>query len=111
MIQIDYTAEFKRNLRQPSRRYRRIRSDIEPVIAELKAGETPGNQISGVGYSVYKVRVKNNDNNKGKSGGYRVIYYVKTETNITLVTLYSKSDQGDVDDDTLRRILQGHKAQ
>ena len=109
-MEIDYTREFKRNLRQLSRRYRRIRSDIEPVINELKAGKTPGDQISGVGYTVFKIRVKNSDNNKGKSGGYRVVYYVKTETHITMVTLYSKSDQGDVEDDVLRRILQDHEA-
>lgn len=109
MIEVDYTREFKRNLRQLTRRYRRIRSDIEPVIDALKAGETPGDQISGVGYTVFKARVKNSDNNKGKSGGYRVVYYVKTETRITLVTLYSKSDQGDIEDDTLRRILQDYE--
>ena len=109
MIEIDYTREFKRNLRQLSRRYRRIRSDIEPVIEALKAGETLGDQVSGVGYTVFKVRVKNSDNNKGKSGGYRVVYYVKTETHITLVTMYSKSDQGDIEDDTLRRILQEYE--
>lgn len=109
-MKIYYTREFKRNLRQLSRRYRRIRSDIEPVIDELKAGNTPGDQISGVGYTLFKVRVKNSDNNKGKSGGYRVLYYVKTATHITLVTVYSKSDQGDVEDDVLRQILQDHEA-
>ena len=32
-------------------------------------------------------------------------YYIKTETHITLVTLYSKSDQGDINSDEWRRIL------
>lgn len=107
-MEIDYTREFKRNLRQLSRRYRRIRSDIEPVIDDLKAGNTPGDQISGIGYTVFKIRVKNSDNNKGKSAGYRVVYYVKTMTHITLVTVYSKTDQGDVEEDVLRQILQDH---
>ena len=105
MTEIDYTSEFKRNLRQLSRRYRSIRRDIDPVIEQLSAGETPGDQIGGVGYSVFKLRVKNSDNNKGKSGGYRVIYYLKTDTRVTLVTVYSKSDQSDVDNATLQRIL------
>jgi mRNA-degrading endonuclease RelE of RelBE toxin-antitoxin system len=109
VIEIDYTREFKRNLRQLSRRYRHIRSDIEPVLDDLKIGKTPGDQISGVGYTLYKVRIKNSDNNKGKRGGYRVVYYVKTATHITMVTLYSKSDQGDVEDDVLQRILQDYK--
>ncbi len=109
-MEIDYTREFKRNLRQLSRRYRSIRDDIEPVIEALKTGETPGDQVTGTGYTVYKIRIKNSDNHKGKSGGYRMIYYVKTETHITLVTLYSKSDQGDVSQNDLRRIIREYEA-
>ena len=112
-ITIDYTSEFKRNLRQLSRRYRAIRQDIEPVIEQLKSGETPGNQVGGVGYTVYKVRVKNTDSAKGKSGGYRVIYYlrteIRTESQITLVTVYSKSDQSDIEHCRLQRILRDYE--
>jgi mRNA-degrading endonuclease RelE of RelBE toxin-antitoxin system len=110
VTEIDYTNEFKRNLRQLSRRYRSIRQYIDPVIEALRAGETPGDQVRGVGYSVFKLRVKNSDNNKGKSGGYRVIYYLKTDTHATLVTVYSKSDQSDVDNPTLQRILNDYEA-
>ena len=51
-----------------SRRYRRIRSDIQPIIEQLEAGETPGDQIQGRGYKVYKVRVRNSAAKRGKSG-------------------------------------------
>jgi mRNA-degrading endonuclease RelE of RelBE toxin-antitoxin system len=105
LIEIEYASEFKRNLRQLSHRYRSIRSDIEPLIDRLKAGETPGDQISGVGHVLYKVRLKNSDVQRGKGGGYRVIYYLKTAARITLITLYSKSDQGDVDKRKLLHIL------
>jgi mRNA-degrading endonuclease RelE of RelBE toxin-antitoxin system len=49
-----------------------------------------GDQIPGVGYSVFKVRIKNSNNQKGKSGGYRFIYYLKTDTQILLITIYSQ---------------------
>ncbi len=35
----------KRQLRRLSRKYRRIRSDVQPLIEQLEAGETPGDQI------------------------------------------------------------------
>lgn len=49
-----------------------------------------GVEISGIDYQVFKLRVKNSDIQKGKSGGYRLIYYVKTEQGIILLTIYTK---------------------
>ncbi len=104
-IQIDVTPEFKRSLRTLSKRYRNIRSDIQPIINQLQAGQIIGDQIPRTGYSMFKVRIKNSDIQKGKSGGYRFIYYLKTPTRILLVTIYSKSDQGDISADTICRIV------
>lgn len=60
----------------------------------------------GIGYSVFKVRVKNSDNQKGKSGGYRLVYYLKTSVNVLLLTIYSKSEQDDVAAEDLRMIIE-----
>ncbi|MGC1306294.1 MAG: type II toxin-antitoxin system RelE/ParE family toxin [Phormidesmis sp.] len=104
-IKVEATPEFKRSIRTLAKRYRHIRSDIQPTIDRLQASEIMGAQISGTDYSVFKVRIKNSDIQKGKSGGYRFIYYLKTSTQITLVTLYSKSDQGDISADRINSIL------
>lgn len=104
-IKVDATPEFKRSIRTLAKRYRHIRSDVQPIIDRLQSGEVMGTQISGTEYSVFKVRVKNSDIQKGKSGGYRFIYYLKTSTQIILVTLYSKSDQGDISADTINKIV------
>ncbi|MEB3308891.1 MAG: type II toxin-antitoxin system RelE/ParE family toxin [Snowella sp.] len=110
-IQIEATSEFKRSLRNLSKRYRHIRSDIQPIINQLQAGQIIGDQIPRTGYSVFKVRVKNSDIQKGKSGGYRFIYYLKTSTRILLVTIYSKSDQGDISVDTVCKIVANWESQ
>jgi mRNA-degrading endonuclease RelE of RelBE toxin-antitoxin system len=75
-LQVTFTPEFKRNLRQLAKKYRQIKSDLQPVIDELTSGSKPGDQVPGVRYEVFKVRTKNSDALKGKSGGYRLIYYV-----------------------------------
>ncbi len=95
-IQIALTPRFKRDLRELAKRYRSIRSDIQPLIDQLQAGQTPGDRIAGIKYQVFKVRLQNSNIQKGKSGGYRVIYYLKTEENIILATIYSKSDFSDI---------------
>lgn len=104
-ITVKYTSEFKRNLRGLKKKYRHIRSDVQPVIDDLVNGNLPGDQVTGTGYAIFKVRVQNRDIKKGKRSGYRLIYYLKTPTNIILVTIYSKSDQGDISAAKIRRIL------
>jgi mRNA-degrading endonuclease RelE of RelBE toxin-antitoxin system len=60
------------------KKYRHVWSDVQPLIDQLKRGETPGDQVQGVTYPADKVRVRNSDLQRGKSGGYRIIYYIRT---------------------------------
>ena len=105
LIQVEVTAKFKRNLRILAKKYRNIRQDIQPIIIQLQAGKLPGERITGIGYTIFKLRVKNSNIQKGKSGGYRVIYYVKTTTKIILVTVYSKSECEDISAAEIKQIL------
>ncbi|MGL5795776.1 MAG: type II toxin-antitoxin system RelE/ParE family toxin [Waterburya sp.] len=104
-VRVEASPTFKRNIKNLGKKYRSIRSDIEPIIKQLQNGELPGNQISGIGYKVFKLRVKNSHIAKGKSGGYRLIYYCQTTTGIILLTIYSKSEQADITADDIRRII------
>jgi mRNA-degrading endonuclease RelE of RelBE toxin-antitoxin system len=75
------------------------------LIEQLQAGDIPGDRIAGVKYQVFKVRLKNSNIQKGKSGGYRVIYYLKTEREIILATIYSKSDLSDISNERIEEVL------
>ena len=105
-IQILLTSRFKKDLSQLAKRYRSIRQDLTPLIKQLQTGENLGDQISGLKYQVFKIRLKNSNIQKGKSAGYRVIYYMKTTTQIILVTIYSKSDQSDIQNKIIEDIIQ-----
>jgi len=104
-VRIEYTPEFKRALRKLVKKYHHIRSDLQPVIMLLQKGELVGDRISGAGNSVFKVRVRNSDIQKGKRSGYRLIYWQKTRRYITLVTIYSKLGQGDISASEMKRII------
>jgi mRNA-degrading endonuclease RelE of RelBE toxin-antitoxin system len=104
-IQIALTPRFKRDLRELAKRYRSIRTDLQALIEQLQAGEIPGDRIAGVKYQVFKVRLKNSNIQKGKSGGYRVIYYLKTDREIILATIYSKSDISDVKNEMIEEAI------
>ena len=90
LIEVDASPTFDRNLRILVKKYRNIGRDIQPVVNQLKRGELPGDEIPGIGFEVFKVRVRNSDIQKCKSGGTGLIYYVKTETSIILLTIYTR---------------------
>jgi mRNA-degrading endonuclease RelE of RelBE toxin-antitoxin system len=105
LIEIALTPRFQRDLRELAKRYRSIRTDIQPLIDQLQAGEIPGDRIAGIKYQVFKVRIKNSNIQKGKSGGYRVIYYLKNAQGIILTTIYSKSDLTDVSNEIIEQAI------
>lgn len=105
LIQVQVSVTFNKNIRNLAKKYRSIRVDIQPVIEQLERGDLPGDKISGIGYEVFKLRVRNSDIQKGKSGGYRLIYYVKTAQGIILLTIYAKSEQADIIADEIRSII------
>jgi len=105
LIQVISTPEFLRNIKALNKKYRNIAKNIQPVIAQLESGEIIGDQIPNIGYSVFKIRIKNNDVQKGKSSGYRLIYFLKTENNIILLTIYTKSEQSDIAANKLRDVI------
>jgi mRNA-degrading endonuclease RelE of RelBE toxin-antitoxin system len=105
IVQVEASAYFQQDLKILTKRYRQVRQDIQPILDQLQLGELPGDQVSGIGYTVFKVRVRNSAIQKGKSGGYRLIYYLKTAERIILITIYSKSDQGDIAANEVRAII------
>ena len=110
-VQVIFSDRFEYDVRRLGKRYRRMRLDIQPLIERLELGELPGDQIPGMDYIVFKVRVKNSSVQRGKSGGYRVVYYLKTREQILFVTMYSKSDRSDITATEVREILARAEAQ
>jgi mRNA-degrading endonuclease RelE of RelBE toxin-antitoxin system len=106
-VLIDLTPEYKQNLRDLSKRFRNIRSDVEPIIEQLQQGNIVGDRIGGVGeeYIVYKVRIRNSNIQKGKSAGYRLVYQLESPISILLLTIYSKSDREDIGINEIRDIV------
>jgi mRNA-degrading endonuclease RelE of RelBE toxin-antitoxin system len=74
VIEIRLTPEFRKQARKLEKKYRQLRSDLQPILTQIQMGEIIGDRLEGIGAEVFKVRVRNSDANRGKSGGYRVIY-------------------------------------
>jgi mRNA-degrading endonuclease RelE of RelBE toxin-antitoxin system len=106
-VSIRFSHEFEEELYRLSKRFRNIRSDVQPLIEQLQEGNILGDRIGGVGeeYVVYKLRVRNSNIKKGKSAGYRLIYQIESPTSLLLLTIYSKSDREEIAANEIRDIL------
>ncbi len=106
-VSIRFSDEFEQELYRLSKRFRNIRSDVQPIIEQLQQGNVVGERIAGIGehYIIYKLRVRNSSIQKGKSAGYRLIYQVESPTSILLLTIYSKSDREDIGVNEIRDIV------
>lgn len=106
-VSVRFSDEFEAELYKLSKRFRNIRSDVQPIIEQLQQGNVLGDRIGGIGedYFVYKLRVRNTNIQKGKSAGYRLIYQLESPTSILLLTIYSKSDREDIGANEIRDIM------
>jgi mRNA-degrading endonuclease RelE of RelBE toxin-antitoxin system len=104
-IEIRLTPDFRKQVRKLEKRYRKIQSDLHPILMQIQMGETIGDRLQGIDAEVFKVRIRNSDVNRGKSGGYRVIYWVKLPEYVVLLDIYSKSDRDDIEISTIQNII------
>ena len=59
-----------------------------------------------LGNNCYKIRMAISSKNKGKSGGSRVITFVKiSQTTVYLLSIYDKSEKENISDSELKELL------
>ncbi|MEA3315485.1 MAG: type II toxin-antitoxin system RelE/ParE family toxin [Campylobacterota bacterium] len=106
---ITFVDTFKLELKKLSKKYKNIKNDYKKLL-EILSTSNPKDISVYLGKNCYKIRLKNSDNNKGKSSGYRIIYlYLENDLNIILLSIYSKSDlenisEQDIDSKILEAI-------
>lgn len=104
-VRVELSERFQKVIKRLLKKYKHIQYNVQTLIDQLANGDTPGDRIQQVRHLVYKVRVKNSDIDKGKSGGYRVIYYIKTSARVILITIYSKTERTDISADEIQQLI------
>ena len=97
------TPNFQKEFKKLRKKYPSIISDIKDLSDSLSENPTQGSEIF---KNCYKVRIAIKSKGKGKSGGGRLISYVKiVDQKIYLLTIYDKSDKETVSDTYLKQLL------
>ena len=90
-----FSSTFKKELKRIAKKHRQILKDIHALSDELANNPTLGTDL---GRNVYKIRVAISGTAKGKSGGARVITYVKVSNeSVILAEIYLKSEHATID--------------
>jgi mRNA-degrading endonuclease RelE of RelBE toxin-antitoxin system len=103
---VELSGLFRRKLKRLTRKYPQTANEVDKLTIQLEADQRPGDPLQGLGYEAYKVRLKNPSARKGKSGGFRVIYYVRVAEHVILLTIYTKTEQEDISADDVRTMIE-----
>ncbi len=97
------TDSFDKSVKRLLRKYPSLTNDLGELKKILLANPFSG---ASLGKDCYKIRLKIASKNTGKSGGARVITFVKIELNkITLLDIYDKSEKENITDKELAAFL------
>ncbi|HVS90520.1 MAG TPA: type II toxin-antitoxin system RelE/ParE family toxin [Mucilaginibacter sp.] len=97
------TTGFKKDLKRIAKKHKQILTDIAQLIDELAKNPVMGSDL---GRNIYKIRLSITGSSKGKSGGARVITYVKVIAHTVVLTeIYLKNEYDTVNINTVMQRL------
>jgi hypothetical protein len=103
-IAVYFTPTFNKKYKRYLKKFPSIDSDLKVFIGNLTNIEP----IS-LGGGIFKYRLSVRSKNKGKSGGFRIITFeilvTENEKDITLLTIYDKSEQSSLSKSEIAEIL------
>lgn len=105
-VNIFYSSEFRKEVKRLAKKYRSIPEDLIELKARLMENPLEGVDL---GLGVRKVRMSIKSKGKGKSSGARVITYnitiAEDNIDITLLTIYDKSEKSAITDKEIKDLL------
>lgn len=97
------TEPFARKLKKLAKKHKSLKSDLSLLIDSLAENPEQGTSL---GNHCFKVRLSIASKGKGKSGGARIITYVRILKNrLYLLDIYDKSNQATITDKELKLLI------
>ena len=88
------------------KKYRSLKTELAKLFIELEENPTLGTPL---GNDIYKIRLAIASKNKGKSGGARVLSFVKvTQTTVLLFSIYSKGEVDNLTDKQIQELIKDY---
>jgi len=101
------TPNFKKEFKHLAKKYSSLKGDLEELISDLEINPKEGISL---GNNCYKIRLKITSKGKGKSGGARVITFVKVvDESVFLISIFDKSEKENITEMELAEMLRDIK--
>jgi hypothetical protein len=101
------TPNFKKEFKHLAKKYSSLKGELEELISELENNPKEGDSL---GNNCYKIRLRIASKGKGKSGGARVITFVKViDESVFLVSIFDKSEKENITNVEITEMLKGIK--
>lgn len=95
---------FDKQVKRLAKKYPSLKQDLAGLIQQLINQPEQGTVL---GNGFYKIRLAITSKGKGKSGGARVITYVKVAADtVYLTSIFEKSENSTITDKELQQIFQ-----
>jgi mRNA-degrading endonuclease RelE of RelBE toxin-antitoxin system len=96
--------KFKKEAKRLIKKFPSLKQELASLNSILENHPETGTSL---GNDTYKIRLAIKSKGKGKSGGARIITYVINANNeVYLLTIYDKSEFENLDDKTIKSIIQ-----
>jgi mRNA-degrading endonuclease RelE of RelBE toxin-antitoxin system len=103
-VVVYFTPTFSKKYKRYLKKYQSIETDLKSFIGNL-----PNMEPISLGGNIYKYRLLVKSKNKGKSGGFRIISFEilisENQKDITLLTIYDKSEQASLSKTEIEEII------
>lgn len=103
---IELSANFKKEAKRLTKKYPSLKTELAELFEELEENPTTGTPL---GNDIYKIRLAIASKNKGKSGGARVLSFVKvTQTTVLLFSIYNKGEVDSLTDKEIKELIKDY---
>ena len=103
---VELSANFKKEAKKLTKKYPSLKTELTNLFALLENNPTTGIHL---GNNIYKIRLAIASKNKGRSGGARVMSFVKvTDTAVLLFSIYNKGDKDSITDEEIEQLLKDY---
>lgn len=103
---VELSANFKKEAKRLSKKYPSLKIELSELFEQLEENPTIGTPL---GNDIYKIRLAIASKNKGKSGGARVLSFVKvTENSVLLFSIYSKGEVDSLSDKKIQDLIKDY---
>ena len=103
---VEISSNFIKEAKKLSKKYNSLKLELKLLGESLSNNPTQGISL---GNNVYKVRMTIASKAKGKSGGARIITFVKVENEVVyLLSIYNKRTKDVITDKEILTLLQDY---